>query len=291
VYLSYLVFFLLTIEEFCQIVFVLFLQMIELLVDFSVFFPQKFSWCRIWVNIQKNVTFYILIHFIKEIIWKLIVVSRSCTHTHDTCISMRYFSLQRTFCTDTSYYKVSFLLRLPAGHPKITIVVTQEKLLGSSNCNRNFQNFSSQLCYCLKMLVLLGYWAPVQFYPCFSAFFKRYYILELHLFLTLLAYPPSLIFIWNYFKFNWCYGIFFGLLVESYSLNRSFNSLWINGEFTTVLEMKIWIYWSESNSWINFYTVFNKNWKIYWSKQSFTGLGRRIGADCEDCTKFTIFCT
>ena len=42
----------------------------------------------------------------------------------------------------------------------------------------------------------------------------------------------------------------------------------------TVLEMKIWIYWSESNSWIYLYIVLKKNnWKIYWSKQSFTGPG------------------
>ena len=40
----------------------------------------------------------------------------------------------------------------------------------------------------------------------------------------------------------------------------------------TDLEMKIWIYWSRSNSWIYFYVVLNKNWKIYWSEQSFTGL-------------------
>ena len=33
--------------------------------------------------------------------------------------------------------------------------------------------------------------------------------------------------------------------------------------------MKIWIYWSESNSWIYFCIVLNKNWKIYWSEQSF----------------------
>ena len=65
--------------------------------------------------------------------------------------------------------------------------------------------------------------------------------------------------------------------------------------------MKIWIYWFESNSWIYFnnlrvsnqilefiliiygcrikflnlflYSSINKNWKIYWSKWSFTGLG------------------
>ena len=36
--------------------------------------------------------------------------------------------------------------------------------------------------------------------------------------------------------------------------------------------MKIWIYWSESNSWIYFYIYLNKNWKIYWSYKSFTGL-------------------
>jgi hypothetical protein len=41
----------------------------------------------------------------------------------------------------------------------------------------------------------------------------------------------------------------------------------------SVLEMKILIYWSESNSIIYFYILLNKNWKIYWSKQSFTGLG------------------
>jgi len=34
---------------------------------------------------------------------------------------------------------------------------------------------------------------------------------------------------------------------------------------------EILIYWSESNSWIYFYIVLNKNWKIYWSEQSFTG--------------------
>ena len=37
--------------------------------------------------------------------------------------------------------------------------------------------------------------------------------------------------------------------------------------------MKIWIYWSNSNSWIHFYIYLNKNCKIYWSEQSFTGLG------------------
>ena len=41
----------------------------------------------------------------------------------------------------------------------------------------------------------------------------------------------------------------------------------------SVLEMKIWIYCTESNSWIYFYIVLNKNWKIYWSGESFTGLG------------------
>ena len=40
-----------------------------------------------------------------------------------------------------------------------------------------------------------------------------------------------------------------------------------------VLEMKILSCWSVSNSWIHFYIVLNKNWKIYWSEQSFTGVG------------------
>ena len=37
--------------------------------------------------------------------------------------------------------------------------------------------------------------------------------------------------------------------------------------------MKIWIYWSESYSWIYFYIFINKIWKIYWSEQCITGLG------------------
>ena len=40
-----------------------------------------------------------------------------------------------------------------------------------------------------------------------------------------------------------------------------------------VLEMKIWISWSESNSWTHFYKVLYKNWKIYWCEQSFSGIG------------------
>ena len=46
------------------------------------------------------------------------------------------------------------------------------------------------------------------------------------------------------------------------------------------LEMKIWIYWSESKSWLYIYISIYlyilknwKNWKIDWSKRSFTGLG------------------
>jgi hypothetical protein len=37
--------------------------------------------------------------------------------------------------------------------------------------------------------------------------------------------------------------------------------------------MKICNYWSESNSLIYFYIVLNKNWKMYRSEHSFTGLG------------------
>jgi hypothetical protein len=45
-----------------------------------------------------------------------------------------------------------------------------------------------------------------------------------------------------------------------------------NGKYGII---KIWIYWSESNSRIYFCIIFlNKNWKIYWSKYSFTGLDR-----------------
>ena len=45
----------------------------------------------------------------------------------------------------------------------------------------------------------------------------------------------------------------------------------------TVLEMEIWIYWSnqilEFIFYIHVYIYLNKNRKIYWSEQSFTGLG------------------
>ena len=54
----------------------------------------------------------------------------------------------------------------------------------------------------------------------------------------------------------------------------------------TVLEMKIWIYWSKSNSWIYFYIVLNKNWKMYWSEQSLLVLGRRRGAHREDWNNY-----
>jgi hypothetical protein len=43
--------------------------------------------------------------------------------------------------------------------------------------------------------------------------------------------------------------------------------------YTAVLETKIWIYWFESNSWIYFYIVLNKNFKIYWSEHSCTDPG------------------
>ena len=46
-----------------------------------------------------------------------------------------------------------------------------------------------------------------------------------------------------------------------------------------VLDMKIWINWFESNSWIYFiyiwvhFVYLNNKWKIYWSEQRFVGLG------------------
>jgi hypothetical protein len=52
-----------------------------------------------------------------------------------------------------------------------------------------------------------------------------------------------------------------------------------------VLEMKILIYWSESNSRIYLYIFLNKNWKIYWSKQRLLVLGRKTGAHYEDCNR------
>jgi len=43
----------------------------------------------------------------------------------------------------------------------------------------------------------------------------------------------------------------------------------------SVLKIKNWIYWSEANYWIYFYINLNKNWKIYWSEQNFSGLGAK----------------
>jgi hypothetical protein len=54
------------------------------------------------------------------------------------------------------------------------------------------------------------------------------------------------------------------------ALNPCYGTFRFQGQESAVLEMKIGIYCSESNSWIYFYVVRNKNWKIYWSKQSFT---------------------
>ena len=45
-----------------------------------------------------------------------------------------------------------------------------------------------------------------------------------------------------------------------------------NSPAIPVLKIKLWIYWSELNSWIHFYIVLNTNWKLYCSKQSFSGL-------------------
>ena len=47
------------------------------------------------------------------------------------------------------------------------------------------------------------------------------------------------------------------------------NACW----YDCTLRMNFWIYWSGWNSWIYFYIFLNKNWTIYWSDQSFTGLG------------------
>ena len=65
-------------------------------------------------------------------------------------------------------------------------------------------------------------------------------------------------------------------------------------------EKYIWIYWSRSNSWIYFYLVLNKNWKIYWPEQSFTCLGLdlivrteavliKVGGQPQWCTVQTMY--
>jgi hypothetical protein len=46
----------------------------------------------------------------------------------------------------------------------------------------------------------------------------------------------------------------------------------VGGHYLVLHEMEIKIYLSESNSLIYFHLVLDKKWKIYWSKQSFTGL-------------------
>ena len=59
--------------------------------------------------------------------------------------------------------------------------------------------------------------------------------------------------------------------------NTFTDSLAIKFASIAVLKMKILIYWFESNSWIYFYIYIylNKNWKMYWSEQSFNGLGQK----------------
>ena len=67
-------------------------------------------------------------------------------------------------------------------------------------------------------------------------------------------------------------------------------SILLRYTFQAVLEMKIWIYWSESNFWIYsiyiyyIYIVYlNKNWN-----KVLLVLGRRTSAHHEDCFKETI---
>jgi hypothetical protein len=77
--------------------------------------------------------------------------------------------------------KFAFLLHLPARLCNLTILVTKQQFLGTSNwlCIRNIQNFRSQLGYCLnsfrgpgQLLVVLDYWGPLlSFIPA-----RRYII-------------------------------------------------------------------------------------------------------------------
>ena len=67
--------------------------------------------------------------------------------------------------------------------------------------------------------------------------------------------------------------------LESYSPQGVVDFLDLNKELclvVTVLEMKIWIYWSESNSWIYFYIVLKK-------LENLQVLGQRTSAHSEDC--------
>lgn len=63
-----------------------------------------------------------------------------------------------------------------------------------------------------------------------------------------------------------------------------------------VLEMKLWIYWSESKSWLYIciymylYILKNwKNWKINWSKKVWLVFGRRTDAHREDIHFYSIY--
>ena len=86
------------------------------------------------------------------------------------------------------------------------------------------------------------------------------------------------------YQFHWC-------LLVSTGTSRLRNLLltlcmYIHDYYLSDLEMKIWIYWSESNLWIYICIVLIKKLIIYWLEQSFTGLGPETGAHREDRTKF-----
>jgi len=83
----------------------------------------------------------------------------------------------------------AFLLQSPAGFPKITILVTQQKLLKPSNwlCTWNIQYFSSQMGYFLKIFrspgqifMILCYRVPVKFYHYFFFLFTVLYSVCVH---------------------------------------------------------------------------------------------------------------
>jgi hypothetical protein len=80
-------------------------------------------------------------------------------------------------------------------------------------------------------------------------------------------------------------------LVESLIASHPIYTTWISSLFCllmggaksghlTVLKMKIWIYWSKSNSWIYFYIVLNKNWKFTGPNKVLLVVNRRTGAHC-----------
>jgi len=91
----------------------------------------------------------------------------------------------------------------------------------------------------------------------------------------------------NKLSYNWVRSSYNQVL--NTTLSNIFNQIVaVSFSLMAAHEMQIWIYWSESNSWIYFYihfVVLNNKWKNLPVKQGFSGLGPE-----DRCSSWGLWC-